>query len=810
MSSLPASALFPLSPGISPSDFVQQVRATISQEEGSGPRYFNPVGIDYENRNYYAHLPKETADTLIGLVTLEFAALARIAGQTDLVYGKGAITGGAYALREAIRKKAPTLHRLSEHIGSPRSQKHIAMPNTRTNQVIGSYLQKAYPDLGIAAPTAREMSARKAMQHKAFGGLQFQDVDFMVLWYMLQMHFEHVAPFVADWNATRNTINESVMETLIESGLVASRPKADIRLVDINGQPVSLLARMEKYGEILKIALAHEIDFREAAQAFCISATLDNWRRTNDPRAVRMNRRLRRPAKDEYDKIDQLRAEIDPLIVAYAASHLRPDDLLPEYQEACSRAKTGLSPEMPADLRSQLKDFAKAYLDNIEDKTSINMDPVQAAALQRIPTPVQRRFDPDGNIFDPSHRARFFHDDQHLYSACSEWEQALLPFVLWAMEIVLLPHNNPMVSVVLDDFKRGSEAERYRKKHALSHIDEALPHAGPEAAALILDREQKASRARVRQIKKVRPGKVVIGPADFQFIFGVMEELRATIPHFIGDGPNRTSPAFRQLFRKIFIERNADEVFFPEQWALSPELVQLRNAARNIQCEFVNRPIDGPVNFNIYTERRPQGISGSPDWLFRPDTLVADAHALVAEFRKHAMHMTEAPEQGLALARLWGRNQLLRPENSSLINHDVVRAAYASIAVMDFNKHEMDQMLGRSHVTGRTGNFLQMWGVDDCHSLRHQLVRPHHQQELPSSVDDLLTKFAFLWVVPSSRLQPRPLPDDGPERRNSINLEHQLMACFAEAQASAQTTHEWLKTRRPSLDRHVVAIGPQS
>lgn len=499
---------------MSASEFVRFVKDTISQKEGLGPTAFNPIGYDYENKRYYDELPSQTSDKLMGIITLEFAALLQIAKQVPLVYAKGAITGGAYALREAIQQNAPTLHRLDEYIGSPRSKKHILRPNTRTNQMIGSYLQKLYPNHGIAAPTAREMSAKKAMQHPAFGGLQLQDVDFMALWYMLQMHFEHVAPFVSDWNATRNTNNETAMETLIESGLVPHRKAADISLVDMNNKPITLLARMEKHAEIFKIALAHDIDFREAALAFCISATIDQWRRTNDPRVVHMGKRLRRPTKEELDSIDRLRLEIDPLIKTYAAAYLRPHDLLEEYQEAHRHALLSPPKDVPIDLKASLKNYAKAYLDNIEDKTSIHMSSDQRAHLRRMPSPSQRRFDPSSEVIDPTRKSYFFHDE-HLYKSCSEWEQAVLPFAIWAMEIVLLPYNNPMVSVVLDDAKRGIHAEQYMKKHKLLHIDEAVPHAGTDAVDLIIRPAQQAVKRRVHNIKKARPGKVVIGPLNF-------------------------------------------------------------------------------------------------------------------------------------------------------------------------------------------------------------------------------------------------------------------------------------------------------
>lgn len=295
----------------------------------------------------------------------------------------------------------------------------------------------------------------------------------------------------------------------------------------------------------------------------------------------------------------------------------------------------------------------------------------------------------------------------------------------------------------------------------------------------------------------------------------MLEELRSTIPEFCGHGPNKTSPVFRHLFKKSFVERNADEVFFPEKWVLSPELVQLRNDARNIQSEFVERPINGPVDFHIYTEpqRRVQSDPIQKDaWINTPSSLCDDALALKEEFKRHAILMTQAPEQGLALARLWARNQLIRPDISANVNDDFLRSAHASLDVMDYNKKEMDIIMGsrRNDTHSQSNDYYRLWGAHSQETLRTHMKSSASKSQLPENVADLLMKYAHLWFIPQSRLLPNPDPEDTAEKRAALAVERRLMAGFASTQASATSFQEWIKAQRPTSERHFNTEGPQS
>jgi len=769
---------FPASQKIPPTlahsvDSLTWVLKAIGREPGYGPKEFNGIGLGNDNTYYFDPEKHPESDTIKALVSTELIAFFEIFQDCSLVYIPCGISSGLRAheaalirAKETHAKQAPSTYKIDEFLGSERHYNEVIAPNIQDNLRRSAYVQKLLPHGCIVPPVMREMSVRELVRNSALSGrLKYEEEAFMALWYPLIDHCSHMV-LDGDWNYSRNSIWEMTRGVLVQSGLVPFRPKADMEVITINGEPISLLTRTMKLADSLKYSLGKGFEPREAATALAQIFTIDSWLRERDPRVMRAHKILRHRTKSELAAMDKVRAEIDPLILTYCAGWLRTEDLLLPYIAAqalgSEHSSNKAEPHPPLDrkLASQLKKFADAV--SVDKERIIRGDITREtqAQLDRTQTPQQRRFDPEKSIFGPLWRSTIAEDN--LFEKLPFWEQTILPFVFGAMEIALFPLQHPAATVLYTDLKRGRLAFSLAQKKRINNIAELPAALGRDTLAEVITPNLAAIEAQKKALKKKNPGRIITATTNFLGITDTLERLRQNFTGFVAaTGANETSPRMRLVLAMKFLERNVEVAIFQEGWEHSDDLVQLRVRARLIQAKQLPRAIEGPVNLKVYTGKN----------ITFQNTLLDDLALLTEKIEYCAAHGVSMSEQALALLR-------------TLELHDLLVDPQLRRNAIDINPHH-------GEVTWRDYDHQKFY-------------------DFRARAEKVLFQYPELWPLGPERLISKSVEHDTPERRSAIPVENLLMQNILQAIRSGEGQQQLRKAQRPTLETWQVFDGPQS
>jgi hypothetical protein len=616
----------------------------------SKPRHlFDGFGLSNDGSGNYYRKPESKRTR--ACVSVEWVAFAEIMQDMDWIYVPCGISSGLRP-HELIRKgnksrtePVRTTHKAQQALGDMHGS-HVVGPNVFDNLLRARIIldDHQWGKFGIIPPTDREASVRAFNESGAFSRWQpYEEEDFMALWYPVIDRCKGMV-LDGDWNFSRNSIWEMMRGVLIQAGQIPSRPKADMDVKDLKGNPVTLLMRAEKAAEMLEYQLGYGFEAREAATALAQIFTLDDKIRNREIPADKLHPVLRNRQDAELAAMQALKERIKPLLKAHCAHYMRLDDLPAEYQDAADTAK-----DLSEEELTPFKRIAERISRDRETRLSVTLSEDQLTDKpedsDRVPQP-QRLFDSHERFFEEDSKAKMFED--HLYDKLPEWERVALPFAIGATEIGLYPANKPMATMILTDLKRGKvgfNRGQAKGSGGLNKVDDANELAGAlgsDVATNVVINLDKAETLK-QKLKDENPGKIVVNTPSFLRIADAIEYFRSDYYGFVAaEGPPKTSPDMRLALQMKFLDRNVDRVIFQEGWEYSNDLVQLRVRARMIQAGLIDRPAGKQSRLRVYSAANTA----------KKETLLDDIRILMKEVKRAADSNVRATEQALALARL--------------------------------------------------------------------------------------------------------------------------------------------------------------
>lgn len=613
----------------------------------NAPHRFDGFGRSNDHRADYfdpkvhpAHLRTRAC------VSVEWVAFSETAQDAHMIYVPCGISSGLrpHELLDKMNRSnrdkphyepAVSTYKAEEHLGAKAHHDDSIAPNRRDNLIRGGILGCMRPDSMIIAPVGREGSVREITRTGAFARWQkYEEEDFMAFWYPVIDRCKDMM-LDGDWNFSRNSIWEMMRGVLIQSGAVASRPKADMEVFDLDGHAVTLLARTQKLAQTLKYQLGKGFEAREAATALAQIFTIDDDIRTKaiPAKGVKLHPVLKDRSPEELAAMDAIKAELKPILLAHCAHYMRLDDLPAEYRQAATKSK-----KLSKAQREAFKQFADEI--SARQDTILSVEPsaeTSAKVAHSKPSP-QRTFDGHERFFEKRAQAKLFEDD--LYGKLSEWERLALPFAIGGTEVGLYPREHPMATMVLTDLKRGSMGFERAQAENVHDMNEFAGAMGRDISEVI-KRNTEASEALKAKLKAQNPGKIVVNTPSFLRIADAIEKMRPE-GFIAAAGATKTSPAARLALQMKYLDREVDCAVFQEGWEHSNDLVQLRVRSRLIQAGLVERPDGAKSQMRVV----------SANDLTQPETLLEDITLLTKEVARAAQANVRAPEQAIALARL--------------------------------------------------------------------------------------------------------------------------------------------------------------
>lgn len=726
---------------------------------------------DNEHDYYDARFNPGSAVTRAS-VAVEWAAFSEIAQDANMIYIPCGISSGLRAHEELDKQNSSnrplgkpvklSTYKLDGYIGADVHRDNVIVPNRNDNLSRARIVGRLHPDSMIIPPVAREGAVRALKDQAFLGGRRYEEEDFMALWYPVIDRCKGMC-LDGDWNFSRNSIWEMMRGVLIQAGQIPSRPDADMEVFDLEGKPVTLLARAKKVAEALQYQLGKGLEAREAATALAQIFTLDDEIRSGTLPSDRIHASLRNENRaSEFEAMDALRKEFKPLILEHCAHYMRLDNLPQEYKDAAK-----VDPEHPVDAAvNMFKDFA----DNISEHASQILSIFSSSNLRRkLPKnePPQRLFDSYERFFEKGSRAKMFEDD--LYGKLDEWERLALPFAIGATETGLYPKKQPMATMVLTDLKRGKIGFERAQAAGVDNMDEFAGTEGREIEEVKAANTSQAEELKAK-LKAENPGKIVVNTPSFLRIADVIDKERHE-GFVAAPGASKTSPQMRLALQMKYLDRNVDNAVFQEGWEHSNDLVQLRVRARLIQAGLVERPAGAQSALHVCSANDPE----------TPETLFTDIKLLTAEVKRCADANVDAPEQALALARLVALHDL--------VTYPTLQDTPFKTTRMLINPQSADESL-TSYDPDITPN-----GLEDAKLLIEEAKK-------------LLKEKASLWI-PDERLQVSE-PDELESRRDpneaaARSIQNRLMQDYVHDRDKLQG-EEWRRKARASANTSQTVV----
>lgn len=662
----------------------------------NAPRRFDGFGRsnDHSNDYYDTRLHPESARTR-ACVSVEWVAFAETTQDRAMIYVPCGISSGLrpHELLDQKNKSnanradyeaAVSTYKADEHLGYAHKDKAIE-PNRGDNLRRGRMVGRMHPDSIIIAPVGREGSVREVTRTGAFSRWQkYEEEDFMAFWYPV-IDRSRGMMLDGDWNYSRNSIWEMMRGVLAQTGQIPSRPRADMEVFDLEGNPVSLQARAEKLAETLKYQLGKGFEAREAATALAqIFAIHDDILAGTIPmEGASLHPRLQNRPAAELRAMETLKTELKPILLQHCAHYMRLDDLPQEYRLA---AKTAPGKAAQKKIREQFAAFADDISTRALDILSVKPSPQLRQTLAATNPQPQRMFDSHEQFFEHRSKAKLFEDD--LYSKLAEWERLALPFAIGGMETGLYPANHPMATALFTDLKRGTEGFAKAQQAGITDMNEFAGGVGRDVHEVIATNKE-AAEALKAALKLQTPGKIVLNTPSFLRIADTIEHFRKGEEkhRFIAAaGASETSPLARLALQMKYLDRNVDKAVFQDGWQHSNDLVQLRVRARLIQAGLVERPAGAQAAMRVMDAADP-GM---------PVTLLEDIVLLTQEVKRACDAQIRAPEQALALARLVTLHELLvdpsLQNSGGVLQRELINPLTADESLTCYNREEAKQV----------------------------------------------------------------------------------------------------------------------
>lgn len=702
-------------------------------------------------------------------VSVEWAAFAEIMqggpndpNAPDMVYVPCGISSGlrAHELLDQKNRSHPsgderavTTYKADEHLGGGVHHGNIMGPNKDDNLRRANIVSRLYPGKAIIAPVVREGAVREITRTGAFSRWQsYEEEDFMAFWYPVIDRCKGMV-LDGDWNFSRNSIWEMMRGVLIQSGQVPSRPNADMDVRDLEGNPLTLLARAEKIVEMLEYQLGKGFEPREAATALAQIFTIDDDIRSGalPAEGTKLHAILENRSSEERAAMDALKEKYKPLLLSHCAQYMRLDDLPEEYRAAAAKPHKLMKKQL-----GEFSHFAEGISAHEDQILSVlPSDELRARIAQHESSP-QRLFDSYERFFEKDSQAMMFEDD--LYGKLLEWERLALPFAIGATETGLYPTAEPMATMVFADLKRGKVGFERAQEAGVADMNEVAGAMGRDIAEVISKNTDDAEALKA-QLKAENPGRIVVNTPSFLRIADAIEQVRPE-GFVAAPGASETSPQMRLALQMKYLDRNVDRAVFQEGWEHSNDLVQLRVRARLIQAGLVERPAGAQSALHVFGAGNPA----------TPETLLDDIKLLCAEVQRAVDADIRAPEQALALARLVTLHELLVDptlrKGSGEHTRDLINTLVAPAELTCYDREEAKTVIdeARTVLLGR----------------------------------------AALWM-PRERLETAPVAGDGPNRANAKEVQNLRMKDYLKAQdrelgrearAKQRTGHAEIEQRR--------------
>jgi len=540
---------------------------------------------------------------------------------------------------------AVSTYKAEEHLGDAHKTKSIE-PNRADNLRRGRIVGRLHADSMVVPPVGREGSVRELTRTGAFSRWQkYEEEDFMAFWYPV---IDRCTGMVmdGDWNFSRNSIWEMMRGVLIQAGEIPSRPQADMEVMDLEGQPVSLLARAEKVAQTLRYQLGKGFEPREAATALAQIFAIDADLRTGKLPAPgsQVHRVLQYRSPEELVAMDALHAELQPLLL-HCAPLMRREDLADIYQEAANKKPRKLNKEQREACEKVAEEVSQQQLSIL----SVDPSPALRTRLAEVSPAPQRLFDGHERFFEKRAQAKMFEDD--LYGKLNEWERLALPFAVGGMETALYPAAQPMATAIFTDLKRGERGFAHATQQGVADMNEVAGASGRDITDVISANAQEAEALKA-SLRHAKPGQVVVNTLSFLRVADTIEHFRKQEEsgRFVAaHGASETSPQARLALQMKYLDRQVGRAVFQPGWQYSNDLVQLRVRARLIQAGLVERPAGVQSGVQVF----------NADEMNTPQSLLDDMRALTAEVKRACDAQVRAPEQAIALMRLVTLHELL-------------------------------------------------------------------------------------------------------------------------------------------------------
>ena len=588
--------------------------------------------------DYYTPPLDEGRSRALSQVTMAFATLGAMLGDHKGVYLACAISSGmrGAAVVEQVKGKfieadiRPTTVKLGEFAGSEYVSQQVFKPNIDKNMAMIPLARQHFPDQLVIAPAGLEAFVHVTAKQPAFSrGQRWEEEDYRAWWFPVIDHHINTLVISSDLNFSRVGTEEIMRGTLVQAGLIPARPKADMAVVDIAGNPVTLADRAETIADYLRWAAPRGHDVGISATALtrlCYLSDQIEAARQGEESVIdygKINKALKKRTPVELEKIAAIKASMGPFIADYAAGQLNPVDLPPDYVADFLAGKPGVP---MAEAMDSMKPF-QAVLETIELMTPL--------PFQRMNALPGRQYQHDGDYFGPSRRAAIF--DDHLYQqATTERERVTLSFVMAAAETAMPPASADHVTFVIADAKTGPASVSGASVSEIENLAE-LPGVQGRDFAKIDKKNRQLAQQTIQNIRQQNKNKLVYSSFDVRQI----ADSVASVPEaVVAPGPARLGPAARTAFRHALMDRNVNRVVALPGWQASADGVQDMVRATLIQVGAVPRQPGHQYDMAIFDH---QG---------KPLTLT-DRIRTLADFVVPALEKNIAvPEQALGLARL--------------------------------------------------------------------------------------------------------------------------------------------------------------
>jgi hypothetical protein len=508
-----------------------------------------------------------------------------------MAYCLHAISGGWRGF--TLAKKAGLKHpeHLDQHMDATIIKRDASFPNAQDNSTRAELCSEHNPSISVLPPAAMEAVIRRAFTHPRFNNLQKGYTEFfMSMWSpIIAMTCGRLPLFEdwkkdsrSDWNASRGSIIEQGIVTLVQLGLVPLRWKGDADVVDLNGVAIPLKGRLEPLLEFCAWAIKNEMSADVAATValryFQFNRMLLDEKfnaetvQPIDYEKLHPVMAAHRLSRDMFD-IVALEEKWAPVLLKHFGHEVMRTSFKgrPDFHEAWLSGLEQRAGDVT--VEDKLDFVARYYPKNCDPNRLVVQFDADFSKARRASTAVnipQYRHDIDGQAWHTNGSGGLY--DDYLLGYTTDIERIMLPILGNALELIRPPRNHPYKAVILSDLKTGPIAQRYSEELnvPLLNVPGAL---GDEYATKLVRPAVAADKAyEERQAKRVL-GKekryVTSGHINYFFDrLGFHQDM--TVQAGIG----RPFSAARTWLRHKMYKRGFDTVVLRPGWEASNDCVQ--------------------------------------------------------------------------------------------------------------------------------------------------------------------------------------------------------------------------------------------